>query len=78
MSGFCFNLSSSSRSDVSDSYIHVYRPMVRLVAPVNDPPTSLSLSLPGAESFEASSVPVAVTHPPPVPKPASMAISVAM
>ncbi|CAH1424313.1 unnamed protein product [Lactuca virosa] len=86
VSGFCFNPSSPSGSDVSDSSVHVYRPVARPAAPVNDPPTSLSLSLPGAESFEASSVSMSaaatatatVTHPPPVPKPAPMAISAAM
>lgn len=49
-----FNPGSPSGSDVSDSSVptisstHVFRPVVRSV--VNDPPTSLCLSLPGIEN----------------------------
>ncbi|KAI3768311.1 hypothetical protein L2E82_18883 [Cichorium intybus] len=87
VSGFYLNPSSPSGSDVSDSSVpgfspsHVYRPVPRTPSegktpfpPVNDPPTSLSLSLPGAEYCEASSM----SHPPPLPKPAPIAISAAM
>ncbi|KVH92490.1 transcription factor MYB44-like [Cynara cardunculus var. scolymus] len=81
VSGLYLNPDSPSGSDVSDSSVptisstHVYRPVARTAVvsdgrtpppPLNDPLTSLSLSLPGAESSESSSV----THPPPVPKPA--------
>nr|XP_043615294.1 transcription factor MYB44-like [Erigeron canadensis] len=74
--GFYLNPGSPSGSDVSDSSVpansssHVYRPVARPPpAVVDDPPTSLSLSLPGVESSDTSSV----THP----KPAA-AISSAM
>ncbi|KAJ0754059.1 putative transcription factor MYB family [Helianthus annuus] len=70
VSGFCFNPSSPSGSDVSDSSVPTnssspaYGPAVK--AAVDDPPTLLTLSLPGVEPYETS----AVTHRPPVPKPA--------
>ncbi|CAI9302021.1 unnamed protein product [Lactuca saligna] len=64
VSGFCFNLSSPSRFDVSDSNVHVYWPVTRSATPVKDPLTSLSLSVPVSESFEASSMSATVAHPP--------------
>ncbi|KAI3726318.1 hypothetical protein L1987_66115 [Smallanthus sonchifolius] len=79
VSGFLLNPGSPSGSDVSDSSVPaissspVFRPVPRTAVVFDDPPTSLSLSLPGFESCETSSV----THPPPVPKPAT-AISSAM
>ncbi|KAK9067028.1 hypothetical protein SSX86_014352 [Deinandra increscens subsp. villosa] len=76
VSGFQFSPGSPSGSDVSDSNVPpissspVFRPVARpAAAAVDDPPTSLSLSLPGET--------LSVTHPPPVPKPAA-AISSAM
>ncbi|KAI3785105.1 hypothetical protein L1987_44217 [Smallanthus sonchifolius] len=73
VSGFLLNPGSPSGSDVSDSSVPaissspVYRPLPRTAVVVDDPPTLLSLSLPGSESCETSSV----THPPPVTKPAT-------
>ncbi|PWA39356.1 myb domain protein 77 [Artemisia annua] len=78
VSGFCFNPGSPSGSDVSDSSVrtnsssHVYMAAARPAATtiVDDPPTSLTLSLPGAESSEASSAvpapPAAAVAAPPV------------
>ncbi|KAK1433110.1 hypothetical protein QVD17_10016 [Tagetes erecta] len=69
VSPFVFNPDSPSGSDVSDSSVMVnssspvFPPPARIA--VEDPPTSLTLSLPGAESCETSSS----THLPPVPKP---------
>ncbi|KAL2348354.1 hypothetical protein Fmac_002354 [Flemingia macrophylla] len=77
---------SPSGSDVSESSVpvaspsHVYRPVPRpgpVLPPVettsssNDPPTSLSLSLPGADSSEVSNRTAEPTHaaPPPPPPP---------
>ncbi|KAC9333145.1 hypothetical protein R6Q59_034712 [Mikania micrantha] len=77
VSGFCLNPSSPSGSDVSESSVPaissspVYRPVARTAVVVDDPPTSLSLSLPGADSCETSSV----TYPPPVPKPPASILS---
>ncbi|XP_023538408.1 transcription factor MYB44-like [Cucurbita pepo subsp. pepo] len=50
--GFGFNPSSPSGSDLSDSSLSppVYRPLARSGSIVNDPPTSLCLSLPGSNS----------------------------
>ncbi|GJY17956.1 hypothetical protein Tco_0389447 [Tanacetum coccineum] len=71
-SGFSFNPGSPSGSDVSDSSVrtnsssHVAAAKTD-AAVVDDPPTLLTLSLPGAESSEASSVsapPAAVAAPP--------------
>ncbi|KAK9054117.1 hypothetical protein SSX86_025194 [Deinandra increscens subsp. villosa] len=62
--GFYLNPGSPSGSDVSDSSVHVYRPPA---VGVENPSTLLSLSLPGTESPESSPV----THPPPVPRPAT-------
>ncbi|XP_071711288.1 transcription factor MYB44-like [Rutidosis leptorrhynchoides] len=76
---FYLNPGSPSGSDVSDSSVpaispsHVYRPVARTAVGADDPATSLSLSLPGVDTSETSSV----MHPPPVPKPAA-AISTAM
>lgn len=68
---------SPTGSDISDSSVrdidlctsHLYRPVPRTCVPVNDPTTSLSLSLPGIESIES---PTAPPPPPtsPVPIPA--------
>lgn len=75
------DMSESSVPDASPS--HVYRPLARtggVLPPVettsssNDPPTSLSLSLPGADSSEVSnrtSEPVHVAPPPPPPPPSN-------
>ena len=68
VSGLYLSPGSPSGSDVSDSSLpvvsssHVYRPVARtggIIPPEttsssNDPPTSLSLSLPGADSCEVS------------------------
>ncbi|KAJ4701692.1 MYB transcription factor [Melia azedarach] len=68
VSGLYFNPSSPSGSDLSDSSLPgvaqspVYRPLLRAGSAVpleassstTDPPTSLSLSLPGSESCEVS------------------------
>lgn len=79
--------SSWSGSDLSDSGLpisHVYKPVARsgVVSPPHDPPTGLSLSLPGVEStqlstesaklgFESDKVGTESTHgllpPPPLP-----------
>ncbi|KAJ9564117.1 hypothetical protein OSB04_000083 [Centaurea solstitialis] len=76
-----FNPGSPSGSDVSDSSVHVYRPVARSAAaaspsspplpPAKDPPTSLSLSLPGVEPMELmpSSKAVAMSALPPPPPP---------
>ncbi|KAL0424161.1 UNVERIFIED_CONTAM: Transcription factor [Sesamum radiatum] len=63
-SGLCLSPGSPSGSDVSDSSLAVmsaspvYRPVARaggvLPASADDPPTGLSLSLPGAESTEST------------------------
>ncbi|KAJ0457733.1 putative transcription factor MYB-HB-like family [Helianthus annuus] len=63
VSGFYLNPGSPSGSDVSDSSVRRPPP----VTAVDEPSTSLTLSLPGADSCEASSVP----HLPPVLKPAA-------
>ncbi|KAA8547162.1 hypothetical protein F0562_003572 [Nyssa sinensis] len=70
VSGLYLSPSSPSGSDVSDSSLpvmsssHIYRPVARTggvlppqlesTSSTNDPPTSLSLSLPGADSCEVS------------------------
>ncbi|PSR87953.1 Transcription factor like [Actinidia chinensis var. chinensis] len=65
VSGMYVSPNSPSGSDVSDSSVpvvsssHVYRPVARTggietASLVNDPPTSLSLSPPGVESFDSS------------------------
>ncbi|XP_061341064.1 transcription factor MYB44 [Gastrolobium bilobum] len=73
---------SPSGSDMSESSVpvasssHVYRPVPRtggVLPPVettsssNDPPTSLSLSLPGVDSSEVSNRVIEPTHAPPPP-----------
>nr|GEV09802.1 transcription factor MYB44-like [Tanacetum cinerariifolium] len=71
-SGFSFNPGSPSGSDVSDSSVRTNSSSYVVAAKttaaiVDDPPTLLTLSLPGAESSEASSVsapPAAVSAPP--------------
>ncbi|XP_044481850.1 transcription factor MYB73-like [Mangifera indica] len=61
--GLYMNPSSPSGSDVSDSSVHVlssghniFKPLGRpeTTSSTNDPPTSLSLSLPGADSSEVT------------------------
>ncbi|KAI7750152.1 hypothetical protein M8C21_002114 [Ambrosia artemisiifolia] len=62
--GFCLNPGSPSGSDVSEtSTSHVYRPVARDL--VNDPNTSLSLSLPGGDTCNGLSVanPLSVIQP---------------
>ncbi|GFZ18786.1 myb domain protein 70 [Actinidia rufa] len=65
VSGMYLSPNSPSGSDVSDSSVpvvsssHVYRPVARTggietASLVNDPPTSLSLSPPGVDSFDSS------------------------
>ncbi|GKE20845.1 transcription factor MYB44-like protein [Tanacetum coccineum] len=79
--GNYFNPGSPSGSDVSDSSVHVFRPVARtgaVVAPpsppsapsqVVDPPTSLSLSLPGVGNETPPAVTVAATVRSPVISP---------
>ncbi|BAU00250.1 hypothetical protein VIGAN_10182800 [Vigna angularis var. angularis] len=77
---------SPSGSDVSESSVpvaspsHVFRPVPRTAAvlpPVettsssNDPPTSLSLSLPGVDSSEVSNRVTESAHPVPPPQPSN-------
>lgn len=76
VSGMYLSPGSPSGSDVSDSSVHVmssshvYRPVARtggIVPPettssTNDPPTSLSLSLPGVDSAEVSNRAAESTH----------------
>ncbi|XP_071701935.1 transcription factor MYB73-like [Rutidosis leptorrhynchoides] len=77
----CFNPGSPSGSDVSESSKptissnHVFRPVARTAAvvappspPREDPPTSLSLSLFGAENDASTSTPVKLTPSSPQPQ----------
>lgn len=86
VSGLYLSPSSPSGSDVSDSSrpvvssSHVYRPVARtggIVPPEttsssNDPPTSLSLSLPGVDSSEVSNRAPEPTHAAPPANPIQM------
>nr|XP_043632718.1 transcription factor MYB73-like [Erigeron canadensis] len=87
VSGFFPSPGSPSSSDISDSSVpvfsssHVYRPVARTVVsppikppPANDPPTLLSLSLPGAVSTGLMS-PTEVPPPPP-PSPAAVTVPI--
>nr|CAN75196.1 hypothetical protein VITISV_014739 [Vitis vinifera] len=79
VSGLYLSPSSPCGSDVSDSSLpvvsssHVYRPVARtggIIPPEttsssNDPPTSLSLSLPGVDSCEVSNRAPEPNHAPP-------------
>nr|XP_043640163.1 transcription factor MYB44-like [Erigeron canadensis] len=80
VSGKYFNPGSPSGSDVSDNGVpaisssHVYRPVARSAVsppspkpPVVDPPTSLSLSLPGVENAETSAMEIRLAVAPPLP-----------
>ncbi|GJT77868.1 transcription factor MYB44-like protein [Tanacetum coccineum] len=71
---------SPTGSDISDSNIqgltssHVFRPIAVVAPPpVNDPPTSLSLSLPGVDSAATDNSP---PPPPPPPSPVTVAANV--
>lgn len=82
------DVSDSTLHVTSSSSSHLYRPVARtggVFAPQlettspsnNDPPTSLSLSLPGIESIEFSNRVSESTHtsnPPPVPAPATVSL----
>ncbi|KAL0431526.1 UNVERIFIED_CONTAM: Transcription factor [Sesamum radiatum] len=76
-SGLCLSPGSPSGSDVSDSSLvvmsasHVYKPVARaggvLPSSADDPPTGLSLSLPGVESTESTNQKAESTQPTPNP-----------